>query len=65
MSEFEQTEDPRRLEDIEANEVSAVDRGAVGRTFAIVKRAENTMAREKVDLSKDEEEDEEDLTYIG
>jgi len=59
MSEFEQTEDSRRLEDIDANEVSVVDHGANNRVFAVVKRAETNMAREKIDLSKDEEEDEE------
>jgi len=59
MSEFEQTEDPRVLESIEANEVSLVDTPAIQRTFLIVKRLEDKVAREKIALD-DSQNDEGD-----
>lgn len=60
MSEFEQTEEPRVLEEIDANEVSLVDHPAIQRTFLIVKRhSENDMPREEIDLEENEEQSEE------
>ena len=52
-----ETEDPRKLESIDANEVSLVDAPAIRRKFLIVKRAEDAVARQKIDLKADEAAD--------
>ena len=59
MSEFEQTEEPRRLAEIDANEVSLVDSPAIRRKFLIVKRLEDGMPREEIDLDEKKVEEEE------
>lgn len=54
-----ETEDPRQLESIDANEVSLVDSPAIRRKFLIVKRAEDAVARKKIDLNEEEPSEEE------
>ena len=48
-----ETEDPRQLESIDANEISLVDSPAIRRKFLIVKRAEDEVARKKIDLDEE------------
>jgi hypothetical protein len=58
MSDLDQTEEPRRLLEIDANEVSLVDSPAIRRTFLVVKSSEKKdMAREELDLENAEDED--------
>lgn len=65
MSDTEETKEPRRLIHIRPNEVSLVDYGANGKTFAVMKRLEDgdMGERTKIDLgaAKAEDEDKEEM----
>ncbi|HUX16501.1 MAG TPA: hypothetical protein VMW52_08505 [Phycisphaerae bacterium] len=65
MSEFEQTEDPRVLESIDANEISLVDTPAILRTFLVVKRLEDGMARKQIALEDEQEASDEEKAAEG
>lgn len=55
MSEFEQTEEPRRIVEIDPNEVSVVDHPAIERRFLVIKSLEKQdMPREEISLEEDD-----------
>lgn len=63
MSDFEETEDQRRLQDIEANEISFVDEPAIRRRFLLTKRLDEDQMRTKIELedTRDDKEAEDEM----